>query len=546
MRDFLLVLKFELQTMVRKKSFLISTVLVAAAAFVLLSIPRVFSNDKGTDDTASEKDKTMLIYDGSGILKNRELAEKNFPEFQISYANSLSEVEEKVKKSEADAGFEVKTPTSFQYYVNNSSLNDANSSRFKTLLQQQYQASELAKLKYDAGKVQAIYQTEVISDTTVLGTDGMNNYFYTYVLILVLYMMILIYGNQIGVGVASEKSNRAIEILTTSCSPNALIFGKVIAGAIAGVVQTAIMLGSFLIAYQLNADVWDHMLDKFLDIPGLVLVTFALFGILGYLLFSFLFGAIGALCSKVEEVNGATMPIQLLIIAVFIISFITLQNPDTLLAKIMCYVPFSSWMCMFINVAMGSVSTMEIVISLALLAATTVAMGLLGARLYRRGTLSYGNSVKLKAKRLEALSLEYIMYAFLAMVLLMLLWALRLWYRMHQEETVYAVYKKSDYIFCAAFLLLGILNLYDERRLQYGSILMALGILYGMRRSGISQHNLYVDGRRIPLQPGKLITQKEQDGCLQLYYELGVHYGTLNFSIDKKEQITQILKNQGY
>lgn len=83
------------------------------------------------------------------------------------------------------------------------------------------------------------------------------------------------------------------------------------------------------------------------------------------------------------------------------------------------------------------------------------------------------------------------MYAFLAMVLLMLLWALRLWYRMHQEETVYAVYKKSDYIFCAAFLLLGILNLYDERRLQYGSILMALGILYGMRRSGISQHNLY-------------------------------------------------------
>ena len=106
----------------------------------------------------------MLIYDGSGILKNRELAEKNFPEFQISYANSLSEVEEKVKKSEADAGFEVKTPTSFQYYVNNSSLNDANSSRFKTLLQQQYQASELAKLKYDAGKVQAIYAVHDDSD----------------------------------------------------------------------------------------------------------------------------------------------------------------------------------------------------------------------------------------------------------------------------------------------------------------------------------------------------------------------------------------------
>lgn len=141
--------------------------------------------------------------------------------------------------------------------------------------------------------------------------------------------------------------------------------------------------------------------------------------------------------------------------------------------------------------------------------------------------------------------MEYIIYAFLAMVLLMLLWALHLWYRMHQEETVYAVYKKSNYIFCAAFLLLGISNLFDERRLQYGIILMALSMLYGMRRSGISQHNLYVDGRRIPLQPGKVIIQKEQDECLQLYYELGIHYGTLNFSIDKKEQILEILENPG-
>lgn len=142
--------------------------------------------------------------------------------------------------------------------------------------------------------------------------------------------------------------------------------------------------------------------------------------------------------------------------------------------------------------------------------------------------------------------LEYIMYAFLAMVLLMLLWALRLLYRMHQEETVYAVYKKSNYVFCAAFLILGSLNLFDEKRLLYAIIMMALGILYGMRRSGITQDHLYVEGRRIPLQPGKLITQKEQDGYLQLYYELGIHSGTLIFSIDKKEQIDQILKNQGY
>lgn len=395
MRAFFQVLKFELSTMFRKKSFVISTVLVAAAAFLLLSIPRFLSDDEAANGE-NTKDGILMIYDTQAFLENPTLVKQNFPEYSVRYAESLDEVKKAVETQDVDAGFEILSPTSFRYYVKNSSLNDVTASRFEGLMSQQYQEKELSLLTDDVAKIQEIFHTPITSETTVLGTDGMNNYFYTYVLIMVLYMMILIYGNQIGVGVASEKSNRAIEILTTSCSPNALIFGKVIAGAIAGVVQTTIMLGSFLLAYHINADAWDHMLDQFLSIPSLVLLTFALFGVLGYLLFSFLFGAIGAMCSKVEEVNGATMPIQLLIIAVFVISFLTLQSPDTLLAKIVCYVPFTSWMCMFVNVAVGSVSVLEIVISLVILAATTLAMGWIGARLYRRGTLTYGNTMKLK------------------------------------------------------------------------------------------------------------------------------------------------------
>lgn len=393
MREVLLVLMFELRSMLKKKSFIISTIIVMISAFVLLSIPRFLSNDE-TEETVT-KDKTMMIYDQHKLV-NEELLQVNFPEYTITYADSIEDLKNAVKEQKTDAGFEIKSDVEFMYYVDNSSLNDMNTSRFETYMQQQYQAKELSALNYDVNKIQQIYTTPVVSDMTVLGTDGQSNYFYTYILILVLYMMILIYGNQIGVGVASEKSNRAIEILTTSCSPNALIFGKVFAGAIAGVIQTSIMIGSFLLAYQINAEHWNHMLDRFLQIPSLVLVTFALFGILGYLLFSFLFGAIGAMCSKVEEVNGATMPIQLLIIAVFFISYMTLYMPDGILAKIACYLPFTSWMCMFVNVAVGSVSTIEIIISLALLVITVILMGLAGAKLYRRGTLTYGNSVKLR------------------------------------------------------------------------------------------------------------------------------------------------------
>lgn len=400
MKQFLLVIKFELETMMRKKSYLLSIVLVALVAFIILSMPR-FLNDKkenqgGQDEQVTEtKDKNMLIYDNGKILSGLELIEQSFPNYQVTLENDLSVLKSKVEDGSVDAGIELQGPLNFVYYVKNSSLNDQTAMYFQEVLQQQYQLDALQGLNYDAAKVNEIYHASAQYETNVLGTDGMNNYFYTYILILVLYMMILIYGNQIGVSVASEKSNRAVEILVTSCSPNAMIFGKVIAGAIAGALQTILMLGSCLVAYHINADVWDHVLDPFLNIPTVVWVTFALFGVFGYLLFSFLFGAIGALCSKVEEVNGATMPVQLLIIAVFFISFMTLQQPDNFLATIASYVPFTSWMCMFINVALGSATVIEIAISFVILVATTIAMGILGAKLYRRGTLSYGNSIKL-------------------------------------------------------------------------------------------------------------------------------------------------------
>lgn len=144
------------------------------------------------------------------------------------------------------------------------------------------------------------------------------------------------------------------------------------------------------------------------------------------------------------------------------------------------------------------------------------------------------------------MNLEYVIYGFLAVELLVLLWALRSQYRMHQEQAVYTVYNKWNYALGAAFLVLGILNLFDEERLVYGIVMSVLGIVYTLRKSGITQHNLYAEGRRIPLQDGKVVTLKEQDGCLQLYYELGIQSGTMKFATDKKDRILQILKENGY
>ena len=187
-----------------------------------------------------------------------------------------------------------------------------------------------------------------------------------------------------------------MEILITSTSTNALIFGKVLAGAAASILQVGVMLGVSIMAYQYNADIWNHTLDFLFNIPVNVLLSFALFGTLGYLFYTFIYGAMGSMVSKVEEVSSAVSPITIIFVIAFFITFFSVMvNPGTILSTIASYVPFTSCMAMFARVAMGSVELWQIILSAVILAVSTAGVGLLGAKLYRNGTLSYGNNFKI-------------------------------------------------------------------------------------------------------------------------------------------------------
>ncbi|MCI5650154.1 MAG: ABC transporter permease [Fusicatenibacter sp.] len=190
------------------------------------------------------------------------------------------------------------------------------------------------------------------------------------------------------------KSNRAIEVLVTSVDSNSLIFGKVLAGAISGVFQAGAILGSGLIAYHFQADAWDHKLDFLFDIPMEVWGGFVVFGMLGYLLYAFIFGMLGALVSKTEDISKSATPVTLIFVASFVVTMMGMMDSDSMVMKVASYLPFSSSNAMFARIALGSVSGWEIAVSPGILLLSVILCGYLAAQIFRFGTLMYGNPVK--------------------------------------------------------------------------------------------------------------------------------------------------------
>lgn len=311
-----------------------------------------------------------------------------------------------VESGEIKAGFIVNSETDITYVVNNLGLGDNNViSSFEQILAGNWKQKYLLEKGLTPEEIMESESANITITPEILGKNSVNNYWYTYVLVFVVYFLILFYGQMIAVSVTTEKSNRAIEILVTSVNPNSLIFGKVLAGALAGIIQTVIILGSGFAAYSAVGKAWGGILDMLFDIPVKVLVSFAVFGILSYLLYAFIFGMLGALVSKTEDISKSATPVTLIYVVSFLIAVMGLTASDSMMIKVASFIPFTSGNAMFIRISMGSVALWEIILSLVILGGTCIFTGVLAAKLFRFGTLHYGNPIKI-SKALKGAKLQ--------------------------------------------------------------------------------------------------------------------------------------------
>ena len=141
------------------------------------------------------------------------------------------------------------------------------------------------------------------------------------------------------------------------------------------------------------------IVDSIFNIPPELLGFMLIFFILGFLIYAFMFGAVGSTASKLEDINTSVMPITFLFIVAFFVVMFSMSSGDidNTIMKVCSYIPFTSPMAMFTRIAMSTVPWYEIAISIAVLIGSTVGIGVLSAKIYRVGVLLYGTPPKMSA-----------------------------------------------------------------------------------------------------------------------------------------------------
>ena len=404
MKKFGVIFQYELMNYIKNKSYVITTVIIALVAGIIMFVPNFIDigsvtgenkNDVSDENSGADSDSTILVYDKSGMVTDISFIQNFYPDDAIKKASGENELVDKVKADEVSAGFVVNSLTDYDYYVYNQSMTDDNQVVFTQVMTVLNQMVYCQKNGIDYASLTQAFNPQIDCHENILGKDMGSNYWYCYGLVMIIFMIIIMYGSMVATSVTQEKSNRTMEVLVTSVDTNLLFFAKVLAGAVAALIQSAVMLGTVLISYKINQDKWGGMLNMVLDIPANVLVVFALFGIGGFLFYTFIYGAMGALVSKTEDINKSAGGVQMVIMIVYFITLASLTDVDGIMIKVTSFLPVSSYSAMFARVAMGSVNTWEIVVSFIILVASIVVVGIIGAKIYRMGTLRYGNPIKL-------------------------------------------------------------------------------------------------------------------------------------------------------
>ncbi|MGI6699046.1 MAG: ABC transporter permease [Christensenellales bacterium] len=403
MKGLFTVFNYELNQHIRKKSVIVTTIVLALILFGITFIPRLiplFSGSGGSDADPKDISYGYVLAQGAWP-KGLEEAVQSLPAKRYE---TRSELEIALKDGELKTGFYLESPLKFETLYMDRTLY-ASADIMPGLLASFYTNSQLVSKGINPEELPSILHPEVEQTTTVLGQDNTSTAFIAMFLMLIVYFLVLIYGIATATMVAREKDSRAMELLITSTSARSLILGKVFASAVAAIMQLSVILFAAFVGYQINKSTFPEVIHLMLSgtLTTNYVVAYIFYTLVGYLMYLFLYAALGSTVSRVEDVSSATAPIQFLFIFGYMIAAFGMNMSDSILFRVASIIPFTGVLVMPLRTALVSVPMTDHILAAGLMGLFTVLIAYLAIRIYRWGTLNYGNKTSLRKVVTEAL-----------------------------------------------------------------------------------------------------------------------------------------------
>ena len=403
-----LIIKREYSVRVRKKSFIIMTIVTPILLGLLIFAPSYLSSISSEFD--QEERKNIAIVEQDSFFSDRLINSDHLKFIQIPESEK-----EIIKDNFEESSFHAIVEIIDANTINIISEKQISKVTSKEIESKIYQIQEKQNYKDANIDIQLLNTlSPQISFNSIILTDNegetISNYEVKSVLSFVfgflIYIFIFMYGSLVMRGVIEEKTNRIVEVIISSVKPFQLLLGKIIGVALVGFTQFVLWIVLSLLVANIaevsfmernQTGIFETMNDLLQNIDILSLsINFLFYFIGGYLLYSSFFACIGAAVDNESDTQQMILPLTIpLILSLSMIEAI-INNPDGQLAFWMSIFPLSSPIVMMVRLPFGGVESWELLLSFCILILTFLFTTWISSRIYRIGILMYGKKASLK------------------------------------------------------------------------------------------------------------------------------------------------------
>ena len=399
MRDIFTVVKFTMKDMVKRKSFIISTLIILVLIVLGFNVPNVIKSIK-RDNTG---DKFLIVDNKNvfeGTLENLKQMDLGY-EFEITNSDlKFEDIKRKIEDEEINGAIIINPENEkikISYIVENTTMMDQVPEECVNSLTSLYSNLQISKLGLTEEQLQSITPNFDFSLEQTEEKSASGNVFVMMIMSIVLFYAIYFCAYQVSSSITTEKTSKIMETLVTSTSPRTIILGKTIGIGLVGLAQMIVIVATALISAKafLEPELLENALDMSNITPYLGIMT-AIYFILGYLAYALLYALTGSTVSKPEDIQSANTPVALLAVIGFYLSYFTMMNPTSDLNLFASLFPISSPFCMPFRIMMGLASIRDVALSIAILIVTIVVISHIAIKIYSNAILNYGTKMTFK------------------------------------------------------------------------------------------------------------------------------------------------------